>query len=311
MATTWPIQTNAMTGTSTQNAANTFIPIMWSDELLVTREANLVAAKLFKRVNHKGKPGDTIRVPFISDLSANTKNITQAVTIQAIAEGKIDILLDQHKEVSFLLEDFVKLQSRYDLRKPYVQKAGYALAKTLDTALLALLDSAVGSNYKVIGSDGNTAYAAGNEADLTDAGIRRIIRKLDDNNVPEEGRFAILPPSQKQALLGIDKFVLYQNVGRTTEIQKGLFGEIYGIKFHISTNCATTGSARVGCIGHGDALCCAVQQDVRIQSQQKLENLATLVVADHVYGVKALRVANDDTTGSNNRLSHVVAVYTP
>jgi N4-gp56 family major capsid protein len=308
--TTWPTQTNAMSKGNVEAASNTFVPAMWADEMLVTRESNLVAARLFKRINHKGKAGDTITLPFISDLSANNKTATQAVTIQYNSEGKIAISLDKHKEVSFIIEDFLKVQSKYDLRSEYVKKAAYAITKQIDTDILDLFHASLAAGYKVIGSDGTTAYATGNEADLTDEGLRAANKLLDDNDVPDD-RFLIIPPSQKKALLGIDKFVLYQNIGRTKEIQTGMFGEIYGIKIYVSTNCDTVGTARVCVLAHQDAVCCAMQQDIRAQAQYKQENLGTLFTADCIYGVKGLRLDATDVSASNYRKSHAVAIYTP
>lgn len=308
---TWPTQDYNMTGTSTQNAANTFIPIIWSDEVLATREANLVAGSFFKRVNHKGKAGDTIRMPFISDFHTHDKSLQTPVTIQVNAEGFKAISLDKHKEVSFMLEDFLKVQSSYDLRSEYTKKAGYALAKTLDTDILALFDAGLGTGYKVIGSDGTTAYSANNHASITDVGLRKCIQLLDDNNVPMNNRALIIPPSQKNALLGIDKFTLYQNIGRTSELQNGKFGTIYGIEVLVSTNCPTKDTGRVAVLAHKDAVCAAIQQDVRTQAQYQQEYLATLVTLDMIYGVKALRLDADDVSASNNRISHAVGIYVP
>ena len=53
---TYPTMTGGINTTTDAN----FIPEIWSDEILVSREANLVAGRLFDRVDHKGKAGDTI-----------------------------------------------------------------------------------------------------------------------------------------------------------------------------------------------------------------------------------------------------------
>jgi len=344
--TTWPVQTNATGGGagaagSAQQAANTFVPKIWSDEVLIQREKNLIAANFFKRMNHKGKKGDTIVVPFISDMHAFAKVTTASVTIQSQKEGLINIVLDKHFEASKLYEDFFMVQQRYDLRGEYTKKAGYALSLLLDSYLLALpaatvvIDGTTGAitftesvpaagnlpaNYRVIGSDGITAWdntSAGNAADISDAGLRRMIQTLDDNNVPADDRALFIPPSQKNALLGIDKFTLYQNIGRTKELATGMFGEIYGIKVMVTTNCPTvlaadgTTSVRQCVLAHKDALCSAIQMDVRVQAQYKQEYLATLVTSDMIYGVKGLRLDADDTTTSNHRASHAVVAYVP
>jgi hypothetical protein len=112
-------------------------------------------------------------------------------------------------------------------------------------------------------------------------------------------------------MLGIDKFTLFQNIGRTTEIQNGDFGTIYGIPVKISTNCPTKDNGRIAVLSHKDAVCSAVQLDVRVQAQYQQPYLSTLVTSDMIYGVKALRIAANDTSASNNRLSHAVAIYVP
>jgi N4-gp56 family major capsid protein len=321
----WPTVTSLVSGGAgaagtAQAAANTFVPKIWSDELLIQREVNLVAAKFFKRINHKGKKGDTIVVPFISDLTAQDKVAGTAVTIEVLAEGSISITLDKHKYVSQLFDDFFMAQQRYDLRSAYNDKAGYAIAKALDTDIFALFAAGLPTAYKVVGADGITAWAsagAGNASSLSDAGFRRAIQTLDDNLAPEDGRALFIPPSQKNALLGIDKFTLFQNIGRTKELQTGQFGEIYGIPVYVSTNLPTwtagdtTTTGKIAILAHKDAVCSAIQMDVRTQAQNKAEHLGTLVVSDIIYGVKGLRLDADDTTGSNHRKSQAVALYVP
>lgn len=314
---TYPTMTGGINTTTDAN----FIPEIWSDEILVSREAKLVAGRLFDRVDHKGKAGDTIHFPFLSDFTAQDYTQLAGVTIQNVTEGEKTILLNKYKDVSWIESNLAQLQRKdsYRLRARRVEKAGYALAKAIDTDILGLYTD-LGSNYKVIGGDGKTAWdnsGSGNGSDLTDAGILAMVRKLDDNDVPAEDRFMIIPPCQKQVLLGIDKFVLYQNTNRNKELVSGMFGEIYNFKIYISTNCPTVASGdtttnyRVGLYAHKSAFAIAMQQDVKTQSQYKQEYKGDLISCDCVYGVKAMRVDNTDASASNLRLSHAVAFFVP
>lgn len=325
--TTWNTITNISGGGAgvagnSQAAANTFIPKLWSDEVLISREKNLVAASFFKRINHKGKKGDTIIIPLISNLTANDMSQVGApIAPQVAAEGLKTISLDKWKEVSKGYNDLLMAQSRYDIRGEYTKKAGYALAERLDTDIFALFPANLSAAYKVIGSDGITQWDptangnTGNGADITDIGLRRMIQTLEDNLTPMDGVALFIPPSQKNAMLGIDKFTLFQNIGRTSELQRGTFGEIYGIPVKVSTNLptvlATDGvtSYKVAILAHKDSVCSAIQKDVRTQSQYKIEYLSDFVVSDMIYGVAALRLDADDVTGSNHRLAQAVACY--
>ena len=41
---------------------------------------------------------------------------------------------------------------------------------------------------------------------VTDAGIRRMLRTMDDNNVPQSDRALVIPPVEKESLLAIARF---------------------------------------------------------------------------------------------------------
>ena len=90
----------------------------------------------------------------------------------------------------------------------------------------------------------------------------------------------------------------------------------YGIPTFVSTNCPTVTAAdtttqyRVAGLFHRDCMAVGVQMNVRFQTQYKLEYLANLMVADQLYGVKALRTDDSDVTGSNYRKSHAILLYT-
>ena len=154
--TTWNTITNISGGGAgaagnSQAAANTFVPKLWSDEILVSREKSLVAASFFKRINHKGKKGDTIIVPLISNLTANDMSQVGApIAPQVAAEGLKTVTLDKWKEVSKGYNDLLMAQSRYDIRGEYTKKAGYALAEKLDTDIFALFPATLSSRVWIM-----------------------------------------------------------------------------------------------------------------------------------------------------------------
>ena len=70
--------TNAQTGTV---LAGTFIPELWSDEIIAAYKSNLVLGNLVRKMSMKGKKGDTIHVPKPSRSDANAKLAGTAVKI--------------------------------------------------------------------------------------------------------------------------------------------------------------------------------------------------------------------------------------
>ena len=264
---------------------------MWRDEVIAARENNLVAAELFRRINHVAKKRDSIHIPTISNPTTSEKRASTQVTLTAVSETDNVITLDKHYQVSYLFEDFAMVQSAYDLRKYYTQKAGYALALQIDDDVAALEASISDTtpDHWIEGDGTDAAKGSSAAVSLTQDGLLVAIRLLDEANVPEEGRFLIASPKCKAQLLSIDAFTLYQNIGRTKEIQKGQFGEIYGVKVFVTNNLHSDNSVNVSCLGHPDAIVSVIQKDVRVQAQYLQDYLATLLTCDVIYGVKILR----------------------
>lgn len=284
-----------------------FIPELWSDEVIAAYKQNLVMANLVNRMNHKGKKGDTIHIPKPSRGSANVKVAETQVTLNNPSSTVQNVSIDKHFEYSNLIEDITEVQALDSLRKFYTDDAGYALARQVDIDLHSLgADLGGGTAYSaaVIGGDGTTVWDptasgnAGNGAALTDAGIRKMIQTLDDADVPMDSRYLVIPPVERNTLLGIDKFVRADAVGESAKgnsIRSGMIGEIYGIPVYISSNCPvvvaddTSTNYRVGMLFHKDAFVLVDQMSIRSQTQYKQEYLANLYTSDMLYGTAEIR----------------------
>jgi len=306
----------------TVTTAATFIPEIWSDEIVAAYKKNLVLANIVMKMNFKGKKGDTVHIPAPTRGSASAKAASTAVTLIADTETEVLVNINQHFEYSRFIEDIVEAQALNSLRQFYTADAGYALAKQVDTSLIqlgrAFNGATVGTNdyatsntttKAFIGGDGTTAYnsTSSNASALTDAAIRRTIQRLDDNDTPMDNRFFIIPPSSRNTLMGLARYTEQAFVGNGDAIRNGEIGNLYGIPVFTSSNAdsasataafPTSGSAiaRVCLMGHKDSMVLVEQIGIRSQTQYKQDYLATLFTSDTLYGVKALRAAA--TTGA-------------
>jgi len=314
--------TNSVTATSAAN----FIPDIWSDEIVAAFKKNLVLANVVKRMNFKGKKGDTINIPSPARGNASAKVATDAVTLIAESDTLIPVLINRHFEYSRLIEDIVEVQALTSLRSFYTEDAGYALARRIDTDLVqlgrAFNGATVGTNdyatsntstKAFVGSDGTTAYnsTTSNAAALTDAAIRRTIQRLDDNDIPMDGRFFLIPPSSRNTLMGLARYTEQAFVGNGDAIRNGEIGQLYGMAVFASSN-ADTGAGnsttdRICLMGHRDAMVLVEQLGIRSQTQYKQEYLGTLFTADTLYGVKALRT-NATSTAADASAAFALAV---
>ena len=270
--------TNHVTGST----AAAFIPELWSDEVIAGYKKNLVLANLVTRMSHVGKKGDTIHIPSPSRGAANAKAASTEVVLNSPATADIAVLLNKHYEYSTLIEDIVEKQALSSLRRFYTEDAGYALATQVDTDLFALVSALNGGTQ--LGGDGGSSTA-----DITDAGIRKFMLVLDNNDVPMTDRSLVIPPVAKSDMLGIARFTEQAFIGSGSAIKTGMMGNVYGVEVFVSSACPTASSDRVGVMLHKDALVLAEQQGVRSQTQYQQQYLGDLFTADTIYGVKELR----------------------
>lgn len=303
-------------GNTAKTEAATFIPEIWSDEIIAAYQKNLKMAPLVKKIGMNGKKGDKLHIPKPVRGDANAKAADTAVTIIANTEGELTVDIDRHFEYSRLIEDIVEVQALSSLRQFYTEDAGYALSTKIDADLHscgtgfgdggAVVFGAAETDYQHTGCFFNDGGVTTQYTDDTiiagdifsDAFFRNMIQKLDDNNVPMDNRVLIIPPSVRNTIMGIDRYVSSDFVSGQA-VNSGLIGNLYGVDVYVSANCATietagdnTASAlntRAALLFHKDAIVLAEQQAVRTQTQYKQEYLSTLFTADCLYGVAVYR----------------------
>jgi len=303
-------------GNTALTEAATFIPEIWSDEIIAAYQKNLKMAPLVKRIAMTGKKGDVIHIPKPTRGDANAKAADTAVTIIANTESELTVTINRHFEYSRLIEDIVEVQALSSLRKFYTEDAVYALSVQVDNDLHvagtgfgdggAIVYSPAATDYQHTGcffnDNGTTTQytddtlVAGDE--FTDAFFRDMIQKLDDNNVPMENRNLIIPPATRNAIMGIDRYVSSDFVSGQS-VNSGLIGNLYGVDVYVSANCRTIEAAgdntassvdtRAALLFHNEAIVMAEQLGVRSQTQYKQEYLSTLYTADTLYGVQVYR----------------------
>jgi len=276
-----------------------FVPDLWMDEIQAAHKKNVVLAALVRKLNVKGKRGDSIKLPKPSRGSASAKAAdTVVTTIQATGGASVTINLTAHYEYSRLIEDIAEVHALASMRKFYTDDAGYAMALIKDSTIFNAArtlnggDGASTWNKGVIAGDGTTAFVdAGGNANataITDAGIRRAIQILDDNDIPMSDRFLALPPVARRIMMGLARFTEQAFVGDGKTIRNGKLGDVYGVSVHVTNNCPVPTSAttaKVGLMAHRDALILAEVLGPRVQTQYKQEYLATLLTADTIFGV--------------------------
>lgn len=278
------------TGAETVTTDAVFIPEVWSAGVYENLKKKLVFANLVTRRDNDVKNfGDTIHVPIPTQEVARSKSGNSDVTFDTFTDVDVDISIDQHKYVAKVIEDIVKVQSRYDLRGIYEKEIGYALANAIDGSLAAL-ESDVTTNVVSAG------------AALEDAEIIEAMQLLDANDVDRDDRFFVIHPEAMADVLALDKFTRYDATGAgavQTGSNNGLIADAYGAKVYMSTNVVTdtavTPDHLQNLLFHKSAFVLALQQAPKMEAEYSVDKLGWKIAGHTIYGVKTM----DETRAVN------------
>lgn len=270
------------------------IPEMWGSRVNDFYRAKLNMTMFFTdRSDELVEGGDILYTPNITEMSANAKAAGSEVTLNSPTETTQTLTVNQHQEVSFLIEDkeAAQVKNSYSAQERYMKNAAYTAAATLEDAVATLFQSFSTS----VGSTGTA---------LTDAVIREAVEQLTTADAEwDESAWFLHPKTIWSDVMGIDRFALHQNTEGADPVTKGAIGTIYGRPVYASTRITkiNTDADYAGALATPDAIHWATanlpgQKDemgVRLQASYIQEYLGTLVTADILYGV----VENRDAGG--------------
>ncbi len=258
---------------------------IWSPTLNRAFQAKLVAAGFF--TNHSddiSEGGSKIYIPAVANsFTATAINTTSgALTPTNVDDTKSYISLDQWMGVNYIITDYQKalIATKYNVQAEYAQKMGYALAKKVDTDLLAL-------GASLTKSTGDSA------TNITATTIETAIAFIESSNVPREDcAFFFHPNVYYGELMKSQKLVDASYYG-TEVLSKGMHSTLYGIPVYIlsqvpSGTAGTEGGHR-NLLVHRDAIVYAIARGGAKMSQKQPEALRTTLFADVIYGKSILR----------------------
>jgi len=268
-------------GTMTVTTGAIFIPELWALELFAAMRKNLVLAGLVwtprdSEASKITRMGDTIRLQQISHITARDKTANTDVTYDNVTETDLTLAINKHKYVAFNVEDMLAAQAQPDLRAEYVGEAGYGLALAVDSDLAALVTGFSQS----VGAGGS---------DMSEQTILDGKLLLDNADVPREGRYILVAPSQENVFLKIPRFSEAQITGVGGIIANGKIGRIHGFDVYVSTNVYASGGTTYNIMAHREALGLAMQKTPTMKALDDPDSIGWKTVVHEIYGVGEVR----------------------
>ncbi len=269
-----------------------FVPQIWSAKLLVRLRKSLVFASVVN-TDYEGEitgAGDTVKINEIGPITVNDYTKYGALTWQALTSAQKTLLIDQQKSFSFAIDDVDTVQMKPKVLNDAMDEAAYAIADTVDQFIAGLYANAgtTGSATYIGSASASVSVSSGNVIET----LTYANRYLTENNVPETGRWIVIPPWMHQKLLlaetGTISAIAVPKVSEAT-FMRGYVGAVAGFEtVLISNNVSNNGTQyRVMC-GTRQAISYAGQVS-KIKAVERESYFDEGVKGLYVYGAKVVQ----------------------
>lgn len=298
---------------STANAlqANGFIPEIWSGKLVEKFYASTVLSAI-SNTDYQGEitnQGDKVKIRTKPTITIRDYRADGDLAIDRPEGSIVELSIDQGKYFNLILDDVMEVQSDLNLLSMWSDDASEQFKITVDTAVLkGILNGAAattnrgaaagaisgGINLGVTstGPLALTAAAASNKVDILDL-LLRMGQALDEQNIPETGRWVVLPTWAATLIKKSELRQAYLSGDSTSILRNGRLGMVDRFTIYTS-NLLPSGTAGglasgeyVIYAGHAHGLTFA-SQFTKLETIRSERTFGTLLRGLQVYGYKVV-----------------------
>jgi len=261
---------------------------VWAAELLSSLKKTLVyAGPQTVNRDYEGEirnQGDSVQITSIGrpTIATYTPNST-TITPENLVDAERTLLIDQAKYFAFEVDDVDLRQSRNGgaLLTEAAQEAAYGLADTVDQYVAGLYSGVASAN--AIGTVSITTSA------LAVTNLIKLKVKLDEANVPTQGRYVIIPPWYHGLLLDTAVFNSVADSGTSEALRNGMVGRAFGFDIFVSNNVVnTTGDDYRVTAGYRGAITFATQIS-KVEAYRPENAFSDAIKGLNLYGAKLVR----------------------
>ncbi len=282
---------------------------VFSNEVLsqFTRENQMLGMSTVRTIAN----GKSATFPVTGTVTAGYHTAGNEITGQAIKHNEKIINLDDMLLADVFVAEVEELKNHYDVRAEYSRQMASALSNKVDKHLLSLAILASQGSATITGTNGGdeiTDADANTNATSLISSVFEAIQKLDEKNVPTEGRVCIVAPDQYYQLANVDKLVnrdfsrdngdfgkgTVLSIGGVPIVKSNTAVEVFGqdLSSAISgTNNTYTGdfSNHYAVVMHRSAIGTVKRKDLVMESTYDPRRIGTLMTGRMLMGSGILR----------------------
>jgi hypothetical protein len=300
-------------------AANTlqatgFIPEIWSGKLVEKFYASTVLAAI-SNTDYEGEiknQGDKVRIRTKPTITIRDYAADQSLMVERPSGNILDLLIDKGKYFNTILDDVMDIQSDLNLLSMWSDDAAEQMKITIDTAVLGGMQNQatavtnrgatagkISANINLgVTSTGPLAVVsrspAAGKVEILDA-ILRLGQVLDEQNIPETGRWVVLPTWAATLIKMSELREAYLSGDGTSILRNGRIGMVDRFTLYTS-NLLPSGTAATPPLvageylmyaGHAHGLTFASQM-TKMETLRSEQTFGTLMRGLQVFGWKVV-----------------------
>ena len=289
-----------------------FLPKIYSKKVLnFFRKASVVEA--ITNTDYAGEIsafGDSVRIIKEPVISVSDYTRGSDTTQTKLTDQEITLVVDSAKAFKFIVDDIETNMSHVNFKEVATSSAAYALRDSYDAAVIASMFSGVSTSSPdhALGADAAAAtqtmgqhQGGSNSIDLLGSDgtgtdpldvMSFMAKLLDEQSVPEEGRWFVAPPSfyNELAQSGSKLMSVDFNAGQGS-IRNGLVssGKLRGFDMYKSNNVAAASTATGKILAGHISSTATAQTIISTEVLRDPTSFGDIVRGLHVYGAKVLR----------------------
>ena len=237
--------------------------------------------------NYEGEirqTGDSVRIRSISrpTIGDYVKNVTTIVP-ETLTDAERTLLIDKSKYFAFEIDDvdMAQIQNGGGLMTEAALESAYGLADAADLYVAGL--------YTGADADNKISTTAITTAALAVTGLVNLKVKLDNANVPNQGRYVIIPPWYHGLLLQSNNFISVADSGTSEALRNGQVGRAFGYDVFVSNNVTlVTGDDYLVSAGYTGAITFASQIN-KVEAFRPESSFSEALKGLNLYGAKLVR----------------------
>lgn len=280
---------------------NNFKPTVWSSLILRAQKKALVFGQpgVVNR-DYQGEItdyGDQVNINSIGDPTIQTYVPNSSIgSPQTLTGAQRVLTINQGSFFNFEVDDVDAAQSNIDVQPEALDRAGYRLADSADQYIASQMITAAttavaGQVGQAIGSSGSPISIDNSSHWVYDQLVKAKIL-MNEANVPQEGRWCILPAWAEGAMSLDSRFVGLRGFDDNSILLNGAIGQAAGFNIMVSNNVPfTAGSpptAYVAVCGVASATTYAEQIN-KVEAYRPPDRFADAIKGLHLYGSNIVR----------------------